>query len=99
MGTTRNAFTRLCGSLMVVALLGATSPAAADVVTDWNALSVGFINTAARPAPTFMLDIAMVHVAIHDAVQAYQHRFRAYDTPIANAAGSPVALFLPERTA
>jgi hypothetical protein len=91
MKTLQNLFARLRGSLMVVALLGAATPAAADVVTDWNVLSVGFINAAGRPAPTFMLDIAMVHVAIHDAVQGYQHRFRTYDAPITNAAGSPVA--------
>jgi hypothetical protein len=91
MKTARNASKQIRASLVLVVLLGAGSPAAADVVTDWNVLSVGFINTAARPAPAFMLDIAMVHVAIHDAVQAYQHRFQTYGTPILNAAGSPVA--------
>jgi hypothetical protein len=81
----------LRGGVFVVGLLSAASPAAADVVTDWNVSSVGFINAAARPAPAFMLDIAMVHVAIHDAVQAYQGRFSTYNAPILNAAGSPLA--------
>ena len=35
-----------------------------------------------------MLDIAMVHIAIHDAVQAYQHRYKTYNAPIPGAAGS-----------
>jgi hypothetical protein len=67
------------------------TPVHADVVTDWNALTVGFINAGARPAPLTSLDLAVVHVAIHDAVQAYQHRFESYNAPIADAAGSPVA--------
>jgi len=33
----------------------------------------------------------MVHVAIHDAVQAYQHRFRTYGPPVPGAGGSPIA--------
>ena len=33
----------------------------------------------------------MMHIAIHDAVQAYQHRFKTYNAPIPNAAGSIIA--------
>jgi hypothetical protein len=62
--------------------------AAADAVTDWNALTVQFTNAANRAAPTFIFDPVMVHVAIHDAVQAYQHRFETYNAPIPNASGS-----------
>jgi hypothetical protein len=75
---------------LVAACIVAT-PVQADVVTDWNALSVGFINAGARPAPLTSLDLAMIHVAIHDAVQAYQHRFETYNAPVAGAGGSPVA--------
>jgi hypothetical protein len=32
-----------------------------------------------------------VHIAMHDAVQAYQHRFATYNEPIEGASGSPVA--------
>jgi hypothetical protein len=82
---------RLFGCLL---LLGSTSvPAAADVVTDWNAiaLSVAGTGAATRPTPTPMLDLAMVHIAIHDAIQAYQQRFETYNAPIIGASGSPVA--------
>ena len=77
-------------TLLVGAVLGAT-PAAADVVTDWNAKTVAYVNAASRPAPAWILDAAMVHLAIHDAVQAYQQRFASYSEPIAGATGSPVA--------
>jgi hypothetical protein len=76
-------------SLAAAAVLA--TPAKADVVTDWNAKTVGYVNTAARPAPAWILDLAMVHIAMHDAIQAYQHRFETYAEPIAGATGSPVA--------
>jgi hypothetical protein len=76
--------------ILVAALLGAT-PAVADVVTDWNAKTISYVNAAGRPAPAWILDTAMVHLAMHDAVQAYQQRFGSYNEPIVGASGSPVA--------
>jgi hypothetical protein len=88
MAAGRNAVLLLsCAAVTTVA----TTPARADVVTDWNAMTVGYVNTAARPAPAWILDLAMVHVAMHDAIQAYQHRFETYAEPIVGASGSPVA--------
>jgi hypothetical protein len=78
-------------SFAVVTALATTTPARADVVTDWNAMTVGYVNTAARPAPAWILDLAMVHIAMHDAIQAYQQRFETYAEPIVGATGSPVA--------
>jgi len=81
----------LCTSTVLVgALLGAT-PAIADVVTDWNAKTISYVNAASRPAPAWILDVAMVQLAIHDSVQAYEQRFASYNEPIVGAAGSPVA--------
>jgi hypothetical protein len=77
----------LCGSLTL------PPPAAADVVTDWNATTLAVIAAAGagRLPPTPSLDLAMVHLAMHDAIQAYQRRFEPYAVAIAGAAGSPVA--------
>lgn len=83
--------TVLSMTVAVVTTLATTAPARADVVTDWNARTVGYVNTAARPAPAWILDLAMVHTAMHDAIQAYQHRFETYAEPIVGATGSPVA--------
>ena len=38
-----------------------------------------------------MLDFAVVHLAMHDAVQAFEHRYQPYCSAVGNASGSPVA--------
>jgi hypothetical protein len=53
------------------------SPAYADVVTTWNARIVTCV-AAGRPGPTGVLDTALAHAAMHDAVQAIQGRFESY---------------------
>lgn len=83
--------TVLLMSVAVVTTLATPTSARADVVTDWNAMTVGYVNTAARPAPAWILDLAMVHIAMHDAIQAFQQRFETYAEPIVGATGSPVA--------
>jgi hypothetical protein len=68
-------------------------PAVADVVTDWNLTAQQVIGAGAatRPTPSGSLDFAMVHIAIHDAIQAYQQRFESYSVAIIGATGSPIA--------
>lgn len=77
-------------TLIVCVCLSWAGLACADVVSDWNAIAS---QTAipVRPGPTAILDMAMVHVAMHDAIQAFQGRFEPYGSPISNASGSPVA--------
>jgi len=83
---------RIAAWLVVGGLLGWGTPARADVVTDWNLIAAQAIAVAGvRQGPAGAIDVAMVQVAIHDAIQAYQHRFESYSAPIANASGSPVA--------
>jgi len=83
---------RLLGlvSLMVCVCLSWAGLACADVVSDWNAIAS---QTAipVRPGPSAILDLAMVHAAMHNAIQAFQGRFEVYGAPIPNASGSPVA--------
>ena len=85
------------GSCVLAAVLSVSSltvaPAAADVVTDWNAIAGRAVVAAgaARPGPSGLIDWAMVQLAVHDAMQAYQHRFDSYGAPIANAQGSHIA--------
>lgn len=77
--------------------LSSLSSAYAGVVTDWNATTLncvqGPITPANRGGPAGLLDIALVHAAMHDAVQAVQGRFESYEYE--NAArrglGSPEA--------
>jgi hypothetical protein len=76
-------------TLIGVALLGALGSALvqADAVTDWNAITMDAV-TAARPGPQGMLDAALVHVAVHDAVQAIEKRYEPYHFQLAGAKGS-----------
>jgi VCPO second helical-bundle domain len=82
----------LAGSLLCGFLCWA-NPAVADVVVDWNLIATQAVVSAgaARPGPSGLIDVAMVQLAMHDAVQAFQGRFESYGGPIANASGSPVA--------
>ena len=71
----------VCGSL-------STAAHAQDPVSDWNAIAIKYIQVgnasvnppvpAGRPGPAGLLDIAIVHAAVHDAVQAIEGRFEPY---------------------
>jgi hypothetical protein len=50
MKTTQNARRQFLAGAAIAALLSA-APASADVVTDWNALTLSVANTGHRPAP------------------------------------------------
>ena len=69
-------------AIMVCLAVAWASPAAADVVTDWNQT---ILATAGAAAPaglvatlTSIIDVAMAHLAMHDAAQAYDKRFTRY---------------------
>ncbi len=67
--------------LGLVALFAGASPARADAVTDWNEITVAAV-TAGRPGTVGVVDIALVQVAVHDAVQAMEQRFEPYHAEI-----------------
>ena len=86
--------------------LGGAGAARANVVTDWNdyamqavAIAQGAtacrpgapVPTAPRPGPVSTIDLAMVHLAMHDGVQAIERRYEPYGPPIWGASGSRVA--------
>jgi hypothetical protein len=71
----------LCAALSFSAL------AQADAVTDWNAITMDAV-TIARPGPQGMLDVALVHIAVHDAVQAIEKRYEPYHFQMKDAKGS-----------
>jgi hypothetical protein len=63
-----------------LALAGLGSPARADVVTDWNeiALQTEFVVPAGLRTTTASRALAMVHLAIFDAVDAIDRRYVPY---------------------
>jgi hypothetical protein len=76
-----------CRSLILCGLLVGAGPVAADAVTDWNEIAMNAI-TIGRPGPVGSLDVALVQVAVHDAVQALDRRFEPYHVEVRGARGS-----------
>ena len=64
-------------ALIVWISLGWAASGQADTVTYWNAVTVEAVS-AGRPGGPGFLDVALVHAAMHDAVQAIQQRFEPY---------------------
>jgi hypothetical protein len=86
-----NALQKLTG-LSAALYVGFALNAHADAVSDWNVIAIQTINVAGRPAGASpFLDIATVHLAVHDAVAAIDGQFRPYSVKIRWASGSPAA--------
>ena len=94
--------------LLAVVLLGAPSaPASADVITDWNEKAIALV-TPRMPPPAAQRMIAITQVAMFDAVNAIERRYRPYlvqqqaaistskEAAAASAAGTALAGLLPE---
>src|SRR5262245_4170606 len=82
---------KFIAGLIACALLGAGSACAdgradTDAVVDWNQITVDAV-TVGRPGPIGLVDIALVHVAVHDAVQAIERRFEPYHFEMERARG------------
>ena len=73
----RNVQIDLCGALVAVAVLAAAPPACADVITDWNENAVTLV-TPRMPPPVAQRAVAMVQVAMFDAVNSIERRYRPY---------------------
>jgi hypothetical protein len=62
--------------LSVALFLGFALNARADAVSDWNEIAIEAITAAGRPpGGSPFLDIATVHLAVHDAVAAIDGQF------------------------
>ena len=65
-------------STLVLAVAFAAAPAAADVVTDWNAILIDAVRTDGTNPPVMTRRSAMVHTAIYDAVVGIEGGFAPY---------------------
>ena len=79
--------------VMTLAAVSWWQIARADAVLDWDAIAADTISTASppRPGPVGFLDMAVVHAAVYDAVQAIDGKFKPYHVQIPGASGSPEA--------
>jgi hypothetical protein len=65
-------------ALVAIAVLGAAPPAFADVISDWNDQAVAFgVNRKIGPPPAERI-IAMTQVAMFDAVNSIERKYRPY---------------------
>jgi hypothetical protein len=64
--------------LLVLALLGMPLCAKADKVTDWNAIGSTAIANAGRGGAVGATDLAYMHIAIFDAVNAIDRRYTVF---------------------
>ena len=62
----------------VIALAGSGGPAYADVITDWNEKAIAFVTKQRMLPPQAERVIASVHVAMFDAVNSIDRRYRPY---------------------
>jgi PAP2 superfamily len=79
--------------LILTAVL-VTIPAAADMVTDWNAIaSQAIVTNAGRPPGASIVDFVYVNAAMYDAVNSIDGRFQPYavTAPSASPAASEEA--------
>src|SRR5688572_19375948 len=76
--------------LLASALLGASAVASANAVTDWNDIAASSV-AAGRAGPIGQMDLALVQVAVHDAIQAIEGRFEPYYAEVPGAHGSRAA--------
>ena len=67
----------LCRMFMVIALVVPATPGFADVITDWNEKAVAFVTPRMVP-PAAQRAVAIVHVAMFDAVNSIERRYRPY---------------------
>src|SRR5262245_16768732 len=81
------------GTTAFIGALGWPDVARADAVTDWHEIAANTLCTASSPArgPSTIIDIAIVHVAVYDAVQNIGGKYKPYHVQITGASGSPEA--------
>ena len=96
--------------LAVALVCVGTPPASADVITDWDEKAVTFV-TPRMPPPATERALAMVHIAMFDAVNSIERRYRPYLVQLptakttsshasaATAAATVLASLLPEAAA
>jgi hypothetical protein len=66
-------------SIFMLVLLSWPQGAEADKVTDWNEIgAIAAVTNAGKSPPASIIDLAYMHIAIYDAVNAIDGRFRPF---------------------
>ena len=84
--------TTVIGFALTILLILVLTPAqaSADAVADWNNYAIQRIGAEvpAHPTPLVFIDIAIVQIAVYDAVQAIEKQYKPYHVQIPGASGS-----------
>jgi hypothetical protein len=92
----------------IMILIGLTPPVSADVVADWNEKAVNFVLARGMGPPPAERVMAMTHVAMFDAINSIERRYRPYlaqvpasataskEAAVATAAGMVLAGIVPQ---
>jgi 16S rRNA G1207 methylase RsmC len=62
-------------------MIALASPASADVITDWNQTAIEAMKAANIVGNPWTRNMAMMHVAMSDAVNSVQGRYASYVSP------------------
>src|SRR5262245_18917474 len=71
--------------IVPILFLAGSGPACADAITHWNEVAVGFVTKRAMLPPQAERVVASVHVAMFDAVNSIERRYRPYRVQLAAA--------------
>jgi len=79
-------------TILTILILSPTQ-AQADAVSDWNQFAIQRIGAEvpAHPTPLVFVEMAIVQIAVYDAVQAIEKQYEPYHVRIPGASGSPDA--------
>jgi len=77
---------RWAASIMILTALG--GPVSADVITDWNEKAIALVTKHRMLPPQAERVIACVHVAMFDAVNSIEGRYRPYRVALSTAKGT-----------
>jgi hypothetical protein len=64
--------------IVAIAVMGLAPPASADVISDWNENAITFAISHNMPPPPAERLFAMVHLAMFDAVNSIERKYRPY---------------------
>ena len=84
------------GATAFIGVLGWSDIARADAVTDWHQIATDTLCSGPTTPPRFgppsgIVDLAIVQIAVHDAVQSIGGKYKPYVGAIPDAKGSPEA--------
>jgi hypothetical protein len=73
--------------LLFIAFTALAPISRADVVTDWNRIAIPIVTSYSLSAPPYR-ELAMMHIAMHEAINAFEPRYQPYRHKLAAPAGA-----------